>query len=220
MINAQTPSSRTWLGIHWTRWDRNAAPALMITSFCVASLLAGIVLIVFGLGDRGTVLALRVTSRWSFALFWMAYTGAAVAKLVGPRLEWLGRSGRELGLAFASAQLVHLALVLWLYRIATGPVGAMIFFWIGIGCVYGLALFSLPRFRNALAPHIWRISRTIAIEYIALVFAYDFILGPLHAGIGQYPSSYVPFALMLVGGACLRAFVFAGSLWSRHLSAP
>jgi hypothetical protein len=192
----------------------------MITSLFVASVLAGIVLILFGVGDRGTVLALRVTARWSFALFWLAYTGAAMAKLFGPRLERLGRSGRELGLAFASAQIVHLALVLWLYRIATEPVGAMTFFWVGMGCLYGLALFSVPRLRNVLDPHIWRISRTIAIEYITVVFAYDFVLGPLHAGIGQYPWSYIPFAVLLVGGVCLRAFAFAGSLWSRRLSAP
>lgn len=192
----------------------------MISSLFVASVLAGIVLIVFGVGDRGTVLALRVTARWSFALFWLAYTGTSMAKLFGPRLEQLGRSGRELGLAFASAQFVHLALLVWLYRIAIEPIGAMTFFWLGMGCLYGLALFSLPRLRNALHPQIWRISRTIAIEYIALVFAYDFVLGPLHAGIGQYPWSYVPFAMMLAGGVCLRALAFAESLWSRHLSAP
>ena len=75
----------------------------------------------------------------------------------------------------------------------------MIFFWVGILCTYLLALFSWPRLRDALGPRLWLIFRTIAIEYIALVFAADFILGPLETrGFGKYPLSYLPFALMLV----------------------
>jgi hypothetical protein len=143
-----------------------------------------------------------------------------MAKLFGPRLERWARNGRELGLAFALAQTVHLALVLWLYRIATEPVGIMTFFWLGMVCLYGLALFSLPRLRNAFEPRIWRIFRTISIEYIALVFACDFIIGPLRAGIQNYPLSYIPFAVMLVGGVCLRALAITESLWFRRLSVP
>ena len=44
---------------------------------------------------------------------------------------------------------------------------------------------------------------------IALVFASDFILGPLQAGgLGKYPLTHLPFALMLVGGAGLRVAAF------------
>ena len=51
----------------------------------------------------------------------------------------------------------------------------------------------------------WRTLRTAAIEYIALVFAADFILAPLQANaLGKYPLSYLPFALLLIGGAGLR----------------
>jgi hypothetical protein len=148
---------------------------------------------------------LRVTARWSFLLFWLAYVGGAMARLCGPRLDGFARRGRELGLAFASAHLVHVGLVLWLFM---GP-GGMVFFWIGILCTYLLALFSLPRLRDKLGPRLWRIFRTIALEYIALVFAADFILGPLQAGgLGKYPLTYLPFALMLVGGAGLRLATF------------
>jgi hypothetical protein len=70
----------------------------------------------------------------------------------------------------------------------------MVFFWIGILCTYLLALFSLPRLRDKLGPRLWRIFRTIALEYIALVFAADFILGPLQAGgLGKYPLTYLLF---------------------------
>jgi hypothetical protein len=70
---------------------------------------------------------------------------------------------------------------------------------------YLLALFSLPRVRDAMGPLLWRISLVIALNYIALVFAADFIEGPLkRGGIANYPLSYLPFALMLIAGAGLR----------------
>ena len=72
----------------------------------------------------------------------------------------------------------------------------------------------MPRLRDALGPRIWRALRTIAVEYIALVFARDFILGPLQDIARTYPATYLPFALMLVGGASLRFAAFASRL--RH----
>ena len=106
---------------------------------------------------------------------------------------------------FRSAQLVHVGLVLWLFYLAPGANGGMAFFWVGILCTYLLALFSLPRLRDALGPRLWRISCMIAMEYIALVFFVDFIRVPLRGNeLGNYPLSYLPFALMLVGGVALR----------------
>jgi len=50
----------------------------------------------------------------------------------------------------------------------------------------------------------------IAMEYIAFAFAADFILGPMQSlGLGKYPLTYVPFALVLVGGAGLHRAAFA-----------
>ena len=90
----------------------------------------------------------------------------------------------------------------------------MVFFWVGIFCTYLLALFSVPRLRDALDPRLWRIFRTIALEYIALAFAADFIT--LHAdGLSKHPVTYLPFALMLVSGAGLRVVAFLDR--KRHL---
>jgi hypothetical protein len=195
------------VGVGW----RSLAPAYwMWAAFVIAFALAAGVLIIFGVGERGTAIALRATARWSFLLFWFAYVGGSIAWLCGPRFDALARRGRELGLAYASAQLVHVGLVLWIIHIATGPSGAMVFFWVGIFCTYLLALFSLPRLRDALGPRLWRMFRTIALEYIAIAFAADFIVGPLHAdGLGKFRPLYLPFALMLVVGAGLRVAKFS-----------
>jgi hypothetical protein len=187
----------------------NTTAPLMSAAFLVALALTAIILAIFGAGERGTAIALRATARWSFVLFWAAYAGGATAYL-WPRLGGLARHGRELGLAYASAQLVHVGLVFWIIHVATEPSGAMVFFWIGIFCTYLLALFSLPRLRSALDPRLWRILRVIALEYIAIVFTADFISLHAHA-LGTL--SYLPFALVLVGGAGLRLAAF----WDRTL---
>jgi hypothetical protein len=184
------------------RWPITAALS-MAAGFLIAFMLAAVIVAIFGVGERGTVIALRATARWSFLLFWLAYAGGAMAKLFGPRFNTLAQQGRAMGLAYASAQLMHVALIFWLFN--AGPGGGMLVFWAGIVCTYLLALFSWPRLRDALGLRWWRIVRTIAMEYIAYVFAVDFILGPLHKhGVTGYPVSYVPFAVMLVVGAGLR----------------
>ena len=77
-------------------------------------------------------------------------------------------------------------------------------------CTYLLALFSVQQLRDALGLRIWRTFRLIALEYIALVFADDFILAPLQAAaFRSYPLTYLPFAVMLVAGAGLRLAAFA-----------
>jgi hypothetical protein len=178
-------------------------------AFVVAVASAAVPLAFLGVGERGSVVALQVTARWSFLLFWLAYAGGPMAKLWGLQLGGLAHRGREFGLAFASAQLIHVGLVLWLYHIATGPAGTMLFFWVGVLLTYLLVLFSLPALRDALGLRLWWAFRLFALEYIIIVFADDFILIPLQATkFRSYPVSYLPFAAMLVGGVGLRVATF------------
>jgi hypothetical protein len=86
----------------------------MGSAFCASLGLATLVLATLGPGEHGTVAALQVTARFSFLLFWLAYTAGAMTTLFGPAFEPLKRRGREVGLAFASAHLVHLGLVAWI----------------------------------------------------------------------------------------------------------
>jgi len=180
-------------------------PAWAAASFVVALALAVTVLAIFGDGETGTALALRVTARWCFVLFWLAYAGGALGKFCAPRLAVLAHHSREFGLAFAVALSVHIGLVLWLLDVAADQRTLMLFFWAGVACTLLLALFSLPRLREWLGPRLWRILSEAAMQYIALVFAVDFIVDPLQAsGVDRYPLSYLPFVIMLIGGAVLR----------------
>jgi hypothetical protein len=189
----------------------HAASPWMAAAFLVCLILAATVLAVFGTGENGIALALRVTARWCFLLFWPAYAAGAMGKLFGARFAVLAGYGREFGLAFAAALLVHVGLVLWVIYIAADQRSLMIFFWVGVLCTYALALSSSPLLRKALGPFLWRTLCTVALEYIALVFAVDFILEPLRqaGGAEKYPLSYLPFAATLVGGVGLRLAAFA-----------
>jgi hypothetical protein len=197
-----TPKRR--VGARWTA----ALPAVgywMAAAFLVSLALAATVLAIAGTGEHGTALALRVTARWCFVLFWPAYAGSALTKFCGPRVAVLARQGRAFGLAFAAALAVHVGLVLWLMAVAADQRAPMLLFWAGAACTYALALLSLPRLRDWLGRRVWRISCEAAMQYIALVFAVDFIVAPLQAGgLGKYPLTYVPFVVMLVGGVLLR----------------
>ena len=208
-------SQRRGFGSQSFSWWPTTTSWWMGTAFLIALVSAVIVLAAFGAGERGTAIALRLTGRWSFLLFWCAYVGGATAKLFGPRFSGMARHGREFGLAFASAHLVHVGLVLWLYHISAGPADAMALFWGGVFFTYLLALFSWPRLRDMLGPFIWRTFMTIALECIALTFALDFIVGPVQAvGLGKFPHGYLPFALMLICGAGLRIVVFLSRAFS------
>jgi hypothetical protein len=128
----------------------SGAAGWMTTSFAVALALAVTVLAISGDGESGTALALRITARWCFVLFWPAYAGGALVKFWGARFAVLARYGREFGLAFAAALSVHIGLVLWLLDVAAKQRTLMLFFWAGVACTYMLAAFSLPRLRDRL----------------------------------------------------------------------
>ena len=117
----------------------------MIGAFGGALALAVAVLAGYGTGPDGLKLGLRVTARWSFLFFWLSYAGGAMAILFGPAFAGLARQARPLGLAFATAHLVHIGLVVWL-GVVIGQIplqgGSLWFFLVALFFTYLLALLS------------------------------------------------------------------------------
>lgn len=170
-------------------------------AFLAALGLAAAILAVFGSGERGTVLALRATARLSFLLFWPAYAGSALAALSG--WEAAGCHGRDWGLAFAAAHLVHVGLILWLYQgLGEAPIrgGVLVFDGLGLAAVGVLVALSAGRVRRWLPVPAWRRLRDLALHMVALVFLADFVLAPLRFG-APHPFQVLPFtALTLLAG--------------------
>src|SRR5215472_3322448 len=133
---------------------RSVTGPWMLTAFAVALVIAVASLTLRGSGEEGTLLGLRLTARWSYLWFWSAYTAAAWATVLGPRLRPVAMHARDFGLAFAAAHLVHVGLVVWLYQIAEHPPGrgTLEFFGVAVFFTYLLALLSFRRFAGWLSP--------------------------------------------------------------------
>lgn len=177
----------------------------MAAAFAATLVTALGVLMLRGAGESGLSIGLRLTARVAYLFFWPAYVGAAAATLFGGPFDIVARRARELGLAFASALLVHVGLVIWLALISPPQPLAdtvMPFFAIGVIWAYLLAFISVDRLRTKIDAYSLRVVRTIGTEYIALVFFTDFVILPKHPL--QYPVLYIPFWAMLGLGPLLR----------------
>jgi hypothetical protein len=193
---------------------RRADPAWawMGWAFASALLLAAVTLGLFGTGEESIRLAIRMTARWSFLFFWLSYVGGSLAVLFGPAFARLARQRRQLGLAFASAHMVHIILVVWLgILIGRVPLSGRIlyFFLLALFLTYLLMVFSFgagPRILGGL----WRPLLLAATSYILIAFGRDFVEGALDIGHhGQsYAVEYVPFAMLTLAAIVLRAAAF------------
>jgi hypothetical protein len=190
------------------------------TEWMAGALLTGlaIVLLVRMVATPGGKLgvALQATARWSFILFWLAYTGNALSVLFGARFHALAKRCRDFSLSFASAHLAHLGLVAWMLYTSDTPFPrpALILFGVGAFWVYFLALLSIHRLAAKLDPKLLRILRTVGVEYIALVFLVDFATNPFQGGIVNL-ISYLPFLSLAIAGPLLRFAAAAKRMMSR-----
>jgi hypothetical protein len=171
-----------------------------------ALILATAAIIVKGPTLSGVGIGLRLTARFSYIFFWLAYVGGALTTLFGPVFDVVGRRARELGLAFASAQLVHIGLVTWLAWLSQPePLteAVMPFFAVAVVWTYLLAFFSTKYACRTVGSQTLNILRALGSEYIALTFFTDFVLLP------KYPVKfvvflYIPFWVLLLFGPLLR----------------
>jgi hypothetical protein len=149
--------------------------------------------------------ALRATARWSFALFWLASCGGALATLFGARFQALAQRGRDFGLSFASAHAAHLGLVAGVLYVAGSTFSRHLLIFLGGGVfwTYFLAILSIRRLAAKLDPRTVRILRAVGVEYISLVFLFDFTLPKFQVDI-PYLAEYVPFILLTIAGPILR----------------
>jgi hypothetical protein len=189
----------------------------MGTAFAVALAIAAIVLGLNGPDNKSVRLALELTARWSFLLFFLAYAGNALAALFG--WQALGGRARQFGLSFASAHLVHVGLVIWLGTIM-GKVplsgGLLLFFLIALFFTYLLAALSFGGVK-ALGPA-WPPLRFIAMNFILIAFGRDFVLPVIHPKPTQYNwahfMAYAPFAALSVAAPLL----VLAAMYRRHAS--
>jgi hypothetical protein len=179
------------------------------TAFTVALVLAAAVLVLRGITTKSLGLALQLTARWAFLLFWPAYAGGAMAELCGPIFEPLARRGRAFGLAFAAALTVHLGVVggLFLFTMRPPLTGWLLaFFLTGAFWAYLLTVFSFGGLARMIGAKAWRVLRVIGLNYILCAFAFDFLRVAIHRP-ADYELwrlvQYGPFAAMCIAAPLL-----------------
>jgi hypothetical protein len=176
----------------------------IITALGANLLLAAIIFVARGAGVDDTETALAATARVTFLWFWVAYTGGALTTLFGAAFLPLKQHGREFGIAFAAALLVHLSLVAWLCSIDAPPkIGVFIVFGAAAAFTFLLALFSFGNLHALLGPKWWLLLRTIGMNFILCAFFTDFMKDPLHGGIERV-AEYLPFVMMTAAAPLLR----------------
>jgi hypothetical protein len=184
----------------------------MTGAFGGALALAVAVLAGYGTGPDGLTLAVRVTARWAFVFFWLSYTGGAMAILFRPAFAGLARQARALGLAFATALLVHIGLVVWLgVIIGRLPLqGGLL--WFFLVALFFSCLLALLSFGNGMRKlgRLWRPLLLLGTTYILIAFGRDFVLGALDRRTQHwlYAAEYVPFALLSLIAIPLRLAAF------------
>jgi hypothetical protein len=182
----------------------------MALAFSVSLGLAISIIAAFGI-DPGLSIALRVTARLAFLIFLPAYVGGPLTSLFGNAFLPVRQHARDFGLAFASAMVVHLGLVIWLCAIgAPPPVETFVIFGLAAVSLYFLALLSVRRVRELL-PQKFRLPlRIVTTNYIALAFIYDF----MHFRVNHFYAviAYLPFAVLASGGLILTIVAWAQNL--------
>jgi hypothetical protein len=182
--------------------------------------LTAIVLVALGADNHGTETALRITARVSFLWFWAAYAGGALTTLFGRAFLPLKQYGRELGLAFAAALLVHLSLVAWLCWIGAAPaVGVFVFFGTAAGFTYLLALCSFGDLHSMLGQRWWQLLRIVGMNFILYAFFKDFTQGGLLGGF-WHAVAYVPFVVMAIAAPLLRIAAGVYRVWGSAKGLP
>jgi len=202
--------------------QKNKLLQAMGAAFAVALTITLAAFVLRGIDNKSIRLALELTARWSFVLFWLAYAGGALANLFG--WGFLAGRGRQLGLAFAAAHLVHIGLVVRLYQISINPPlgpGLFLFFAIGLFFTYLLAVLSFGG-AKAMGPTLWRPVRFVGLNYILIAFARDFVLPVLYPKPTQYNLAhfiaYAPFAAASIAAPLL--VLAAALLKSRRVGLP
>jgi hypothetical protein len=138
-------------------------------------------------------------------------------------LASLAEHGREFGLAFAAALLVHLGPVAGLFLFTLRPPltgWLLLFFLTGAFWTYLLAVFSFGGLAKALGSRGWRTMRLVGMNYILCAFTFDFarvaIHSPIHYGLWRL-AEYAPFVAMCVSAPLLvLAAAIYGRLEDRH----
>lgn len=150
----------------------------------------------------GALAAARLTARFSFPVFVLAWSASALARLwPGGWRTILLRRRRAIGLSFAGAHAVHLVALLVAILVFGAPASPVGVLDDGAGYVLlaAMALTSNDSAVRALGPARWRLLHTVGSYAIAAIFAFSY-----WGRLETHPELAIPTLSLLALAAALR----------------
>ncbi len=130
--------------------------------------------------EEGLRAVIRFTARSSLALFLLAYTASALARLrAGGPLAWPRRHRRQLGLAFALSHGLHLVAIVALARLypetfRAASRGSPVPGAVAYAFILAMAATSFDRTAGWIGPRAWRLLHGLGAFYVWVSFAIAF----------------------------------------------
>jgi methionine sulfoxide reductase heme-binding subunit len=163
-------------------------------------------------GYDGIGAALRLTARTSFALFMLAFTAAALARLFpGGFTRWLRANRRILGLAFAASHAIHLCIIVAYWEHGVGayvrmqPFVGFVANVLGYCVIAAMAITSFSPMNRVIGPRAWSLLHTIGGYYIWLSFAKSYVPRAFNDPLYVLPVMVLVLALIVRWRAPPRA---------------
>lgn len=196
---------------HCLAWAKRPAHAI-VWALAVSLLVVAATLALHGTALLGWRAVTRTTAQVAFPLFLLVFLASSIARIApGPGSRALLARRRALGLAFATAQLVHGAAILHLAVRVPGtltPDFAVVVGGLGFGFVVAMAATSNDAAQRALGGRAWRALHGAGQALLFVIFS------ATYAGRFAENSCYAPAVLLLGLALSIR---IAARLQSRSL---
>jgi methionine sulfoxide reductase heme-binding subunit len=169
---------------------------------------------------EGVRMVIRFTARTSLLLFCLAFSAAALARLVPNAFtRWQLRNRRYLGLTFVASHALHAGAILAFARM--DPAGfamatnlaSYVFGGVGYAVIIAMAATSFDRTAALIGPRAWRLLHLIGGYYLLLQFMVSF--GKRIPAMPLYSLFLIPLFAVLA----LRLIAMAGAKNRQTVSA-
>jgi methionine sulfoxide reductase heme-binding subunit len=192
---------------------------IVVYSTLMVALMLGIVGSIYGFGETGMRVAIRLTARSSCMLFLLAFVGSSLAALwPNAGTQWLRSNRRYFGLSFAMSHAWHAIAIIGLAFISQGKaIGYSAGGMLGYIFIALMAATSSDRgmqwLGDSCAPRVrrWHILHTVGAYYLWLAFVVSFAKRWNIAWIYPFMTG------LLVLAMCLR---IGNSIYRRRSSQP
>jgi methionine sulfoxide reductase heme-binding subunit len=170
-----------------------------------AAILAGVIALVavwgHGAGEDGLRVALRATARFSVTIFLLVFVASPLARLWrSAATTWLLANRRYLGVSFAAAHTVHLAVVIALAQVSTRPYSrlTLVLGTIGYVALAAMVATSFDATAAWLGAKWWKRLHRTGLYYLWTIF---FLTA---AASRAHDPAAGPLAIVLLGAASIR----------------